>query len=203
MNLKNFVKENRKIYLLLIFILIIGIVKGNFDLISIKKNIMSELGDYINNFFSVIHSGQIKKEQIILEEFLNSIKLFLVVWLCGSSIIGIPVIFYIVYLKGYIVGFCSGILIKSMGLNGINIIIANILPKEIFIIPIIVILSVSGIKFSIGIIKNSRLRLLKQKNIVKEFGKYSLLGVILSFISFVVILVNWEISFKFLVRYFP
>ncbi len=199
-NIKNYIKDNKKIYLLLIFVIVIGVIKGNLDLISMKKVTIKELGEYINNFFNVVCDKNIKKNEIIFGEFFNSIKLFLLVWLCGSSIVGIPVIFYIMYIKGYVLGFCSGILIQSMGLNGVTLVTIGILPKEIFFIPIIVILGVSGIKFSISMIRNNKLRMLRQKNMLKEFGKYSLLGFFLCVVSFLVILTNWEISFKLLMK---
>ncbi|MBR4313275.1 MAG: stage II sporulation protein M, partial [Lachnospiraceae bacterium] len=125
-----------------------GIIKANFDLITMNGASINELGQDINNAFHIVGNNTIQKEGMIFSEFINIAKLLMIVWVCGSSIMGIPAIFYIVYTKGYMLGVCSGILIKSMGINGITLITVGILPKEIFFIPIIIILGVNGIKFS-------------------------------------------------------
>ena len=195
---RNYIKENKKIYLLLTFLVVVGIVKGNLDLIFMKKVTINELSDYINNFFHMLYNMEMKKNEIIFKEFLNSIKLFLLVWICGSSVVGAPIIFYIMYLKGYVLGFCSGVLIQSRGINGVRLVTMGILPKEIFFIPTMIVLGAYGIKFSVGMIKNGKLRMLKQKNMALEFGKYLFFGLVMCVINFIVILTNWEISFRLL-----
>lgn len=181
--IKNHIKDNIYAYALLTIAMVIGIIKANFDLITMNGANINELGQDINNVFYMMGNNSIQKDDMVLREFINIVKLLMIVWVCGSSIIGIPVIFYVVYTKGYMLGVCSGILIKSMGINGITLISLGILPKEIFFIPIIIILGVNGIKFSTYIIKSNKLHMFRRKSVLKEFAIYSMTWIAMCIVS--------------------
>lgn len=183
---KKSIKQNRYIIIALVLILVVGVIKASFDLIKIKET--GDIVDYIN---TIIKSRNVAQYDLVITEFLAILKILFLIWLCGSSIVGIPVILYIIYKKGYIIGFCSGMLIKSMGINGLKLITVMMVPKEIFIIPIMVIIAINGIRFSINIVSGYTLR---HKNIFKEFGVYVAKGLIYSIISLAVILLNISIE---------
>ena len=181
-NVKKCIKQNRYIVSILVGMLVIGVIKANFDLLKLED--VTKMSEYINE---MVKNRKMVGYDLVIAEFWDILKILVGIWLCGSSILGVPVVFWLVYMKGYVIGFCSGILIKTMGMNGLKLITAVMLPKEIFYIPIILILATSSIRFSIDMLNG---KILRHKKIFKEMGIYAVKGIIFSIISLVVILLN-------------
>ncbi len=98
--------------------------------------------------------------------------MLLLLWILGVSIIGIPLISLVIAIKGFIVGFSIGLLVESLGMNGIFSSIILFIPKEIIIIPCIIALGVNGLIFSLNIIRRKSNKYLLQSNFKMDFIAY-------------------------------
>ena len=181
-NLRKSIKQNRYILCILVIILVVGEIKANFDLIQLDN--VEQMNEYIDY---LLRNRKTTGYSLVITEFWNMLKMIGLLWLGGSSILGVPVVFAVVYMKGYILGFGSGILIKTMGVGGLKLIAKIFLPREIFFVAIILYLALSGIRFSIDILNGQAIR---HKNIFKELWIYLTKGLICSVVSLIVILVN-------------
>ena len=81
---------NKRINLFAIFILILGIISGSIFLIVLKDNDKNMIVEQFNTFRNALYENYI---------------FIILVWLLGSSIIGIIVNIFLVYFKGFIYGF--------------------------------------------------------------------------------------------------
>ncbi|MBP5426651.1 MAG: stage II sporulation protein M [Clostridiales bacterium] len=183
------IREHVRIYILIIIVMVIGLVKGSIDLVKVEEVTILNLGECIKDFFD-IGSARIEND-IFFREFRTMAKLFLVVWISGSSLIGFPIIAYIIYLKGYALGFLSGVLIKSMGIRGTIVMVMAVLPKEMFLIPIIVVLGVMSMQYSLYMINNRRI--FYSKSVIREFVKYALKGGACSLLGTLVVAINTKL----------
>ena len=85
---------------------------------------------------------------------MDNMRQIAILWVLGVTIIGIPFIYILIGVRGFITGFTSGFIIEYLGLKGVLFSAMTILPKELIIIPCLIALGVNGINFSMGIIKN-------------------------------------------------
>ena len=68
--------------------------------------------------------------------FFHNIKYMGVIWILGISIIGLPVMLILLFLKGMVIGFTVGFLVNQMGWSGFLLSFVSVLPQNIFIIPV-------------------------------------------------------------------
>ncbi len=93
--------------------------------------------------------------------------------------IGLPIIVFIVALRGFIVGFTVGFLINELGIKGFTFSMLTILPQNIFAIPGIIALAALSINFSIKMVTSKTKRGAKF-SFLSELTRYSISTSILS-----------------------
>lgn len=103
--LKN-LQENKKIYILLLIFLLIGIVLGVFFINNSDEAQKNEVSEYINNFVTTLKdNNSIDKNELINVSFKRNILMGIILWFIGSTIIGLPLIYFFVLYKGLCIGY--------------------------------------------------------------------------------------------------
>ena len=181
---KEHFNKQKRIYIFLGVLLLLGIVAGILYITIISKEDKALVTETIQNFFL-----QIKKMDNLnyTKGFLNSIgsNLFYVIgtWFLGISIIGIPVVIFLLFIKGFIFGFSSASIISIYGFKGIFGAFTYLFPHYILLLVISVLLTFYSISFSIKLF--FMLFLKKEINLKEAMHKYikilvlSILGVFL------------------------
>lgn len=170
--LVNHVKNNTNRYFLLLITFVIGICTGAFTVNGLNAVQREELNNYVQGFFQLLDKQYINSGELFSISLMENMKVVLALWVLGVMIIGIPFIFLIVGIRGFITGFSSGFLIKLLGLRGVLFSLAAMLPKEIILIPCIIALGVNGINFSQNIIKSKSSRNLSKESLKTNFLAY-------------------------------
>lgn len=93
------------------------------------------------------------------------------IWILGLSVIGLPGILILDFLKGVLVGFTVGYLVGQFSWHGLLFALVSVAPPNLLIIPVLIVCSVSAIAFSLHIIKN-RVMLQRPGNITRPFASY-------------------------------
>lgn len=84
--------------------------------------------------------------ELYLSSLWRHLLLALLIWFCGTSLAGIPAIYGIIVLKGFMTGFTSGFLIGIKGFRGLLYAVSVIFPAELVRIPVL--FSLAGIALS-------------------------------------------------------
>ncbi len=113
-----------------------------------------ELANYFQGFLQLLNNQNLKSSELFSTALMENMKLIGLLWILGVTIIGIPFIFIILGVKGFITGFSSGFIINVLGLKGVLFTTFVLLPKEIIIVPCLIAIGVNGINFSMRIAKN-------------------------------------------------
>lgn len=96
-----------------------------------------------------------------------------IMWVLGLSIIGLPMILLLLFLKGVVIGFTVGFLVNQLQWQGVTFALMGVLPQNLLVVPALMIVGVSGISFSLRLI---RTRLLSKRDVIMpHFMGYSLL----------------------------
>ena len=96
---------NKRINLFDIFILILGIISGSIFLIVLKDNDKNMIVEQFNTFIKNVNENNINNSYAFRNALYENYIFIILVWLLGSSIIGIIVNIFLVYFKGFIYGF--------------------------------------------------------------------------------------------------
>lgn len=172
-NLKKIVLEygtnNAKEYILIILIFIIGIFMGVMFINNCSENSEQYIINYISDF--IIKFKEIDEIDII-DLVCNSIKknilLAVIMWIAGTTIIGMPIVLLIIFLKGFSMGYAISAVTLSLGvLKGIIFNLILFFLQNIVLLPAIITMGVSSLKLCKSIINDRRKENIKIK-IVKH-----------------------------------
>lgn len=154
LRLKQHVSENRWQYLLIVLIFLAGIVVGDYKSGGLTDGVRNHLLALIDGYLRGGTETDLGKQAILFSSFINQAKSIAAIWFLGLTIIGMPLILAVVFLKGFSLGFTVCFLVKERAMSGILISILSILPQNLIYIPLLIIWSVVGINFSIYITRS-------------------------------------------------
>jgi stage II sporulation protein M len=142
-------KDNSSIYLFVFVLLLMGIIFGAIIVNSMNVSQKQDLFYYLNQFFGQASGGKIASSfEMFQQSMMHNFKYLGLMWILGISIIGLPVILIMLFLKGVVVGFTVGFLVNQIGWKGFLLSFVSVLPQNIVLIPAFVFLSAIAISFS-------------------------------------------------------
>lgn len=200
--IKEHVINNKKEYMLVTLLFIIGIFIGVFFVNNIEETQKSEITTYINTFMEKMKNTESLDYMELLKTSMGqNILLAIVLWFFGTTVIGIPVVFGVVLYRGFCLGYTIAICITMMGLpQGILFVLILLLLQNIIFIPAVLALAVSGFKLYKSIVKDR-----KKENVKIEVVRhtiFSLIMLLLLVLSSVIEIFLSTNMMKGLIKYF-
>jgi len=186
--LKQMIKENISIFLFTIVLFVVGIVFGAFIVNSLSIDQKKDLFTYLSKFFGELETANyIATKEHLLFSFQENLKIFLLIWLLGISVIGVPIILILLFVRGIVIGFTVGFLVNQGGMKGFWLACASVLPHNLVLVPIILFVTSCSIMVSIKMIKRQFLKGNEPFKVYLQFY-FALLvtGVILVFLGSVI-----------------
>ncbi|MDA7027086.1 stage II sporulation protein M [Bacillus sp. CLL-7-23] len=174
-------KDHLSIYLFVSVLFLMGVIFGAVIVNSMTIGQKEDLFYYLNQFFGHLSEGKAaSSKEMFVQSLLHNAKYLGLMWILGISIIGLPIIFIMVFLKGIVVGFTVGFLVNQMGINGFFLSIVSVLPQNILLIPAYLIVGTCAIAFSLKLIRQLFVKRGINEAPVQWFGRYVIvLGLIL------------------------
>ena len=206
MKIKETIKEhiinNKKEYIIVTLIFIIGIFIGVMFINNTKEAEYDTLKNYIVDFMNKFESIQnLDNLQLLRESIFNNIILACLIWFFGTTVIGIPVVFGIVLYRGFCLGYTISSFISVLGISkGLGFIFSSLFLQNILFIPAIIAIAVSGFKLYKSITKDRRKDNIKLE-IVRHIIFSLLMLIVLCFSSVIEIFISNNIL-KSLIKYF-
>ncbi|MFD0586831.1 stage II sporulation protein M [Paenibacillus sp. GCM10027627] len=160
---------------LYLFVSVLFVVGGIFGVLLVnaltleqQQELASEVAGYVQQMDAGVSSSA---ETVFWERFFFHLKWLLLIWILGMTVIGIPGILALNFLKGALVGFSVGILIQHYEWEGVFFSFITLAPQNALAIPALIITSAASISFGVFIVKN---RLFQQKGeLLPEFGSFA------------------------------
>ncbi|WP_102027127.1 stage II sporulation protein M [Salirhabdus sp. Marseille-P4669] len=168
------VSEYSSIYMFMFILFIVGIVFGAVIVNSMSFIQKQDLYFYLHQFFGHVQEGTLLTGvDLFQESFFYHFKYISLIFILGLSIIGIPLIWIFIFMKGIVIGFSVGFLVNQVGWQGLMLATASIAPQNIFIIPGYLIAGSFAMIFSLFLIKklfSSRVYKLPMKKHFVQYG---------------------------------
>lgn len=159
----SYFREHSSIFLFVVILFLMGVIFGAIVVNSMSFTQKQDLFYYLSQFFGQVSDGKIQEStDLFFQSFLHNSKFIGLMWILGISIIGLPIILILLFLKGMVVGFTVGFLVSQMSWKGFMLAAVSILPQNLIIIPLFIIMAVMSISFSLKMIK---------KQFMKKYGQ--------------------------------
>ncbi|SEA58928.1 stage II sporulation protein M [Thalassobacillus cyri] len=177
--LRNHFTSYMNIYIFISVLFLIGIIFGAVIVNSMNFIQKQDLYFYLNQFFQqMINTDVVSKPTLFWDSLAYHLKYMLLIFILGISVIGMPVITVLLFIKGLVVGFSVGFLVNQMGWYGLFISSVSIAPQNLLIIPIYLIAGALAMIFSITLFRQLFSKRVHQP-IMTIFLQYGILFAIL------------------------
>lgn len=174
--IQTYAKDHQSLYWFTIVLFAMGIIFGAVLVNSLPLSQKQELYGFLQYFFnSLTQQGLSPSNAHFQESFGHYAKTVGIMWVLGLSIIGLPLILLILFLKGVVVGFTVGFLVSQMQWQGVTFAMMGVLPQNLLVVPAMFIVGVSGISFSLRLIQTRLVS--KRDGIMPHFIGYTVLVV--------------------------
>lgn len=180
-NIKNIIIQhiinNIREYSIVSIFFLIGIILGVIVINNSAPQTQSDVQGYILSFINSLKSNEYKIDiqGLLQASILNNVKLAILIWFVGSTVIGMPLLYGIIAFRGYCLGYTIAAIMATLQTSkAITFTLSSLLLQNILIVPAILALSVSGIKLHKAIMQDRR-----KENIKTEIYKHSLFCLIM------------------------
>ncbi|WP_099158430.1 stage II sporulation protein M [Virgibacillus ndiopensis] len=168
----NHVKEHAAIYIFMIILFLTGVIFGAVIVNSMNTVQKLDLFFYLERFFGQIADNQqIENSEILKSSFFYHAKYLVLLFILGLSVIGLPIVWILLFLKGLVVGFSVGFIVNQLGLKGLFLASLSIAPQNIIIIPIYILAGSLSMIFSLTLLGKLFTHRFTRP-ILQPFGRY-------------------------------
>ena len=181
--LLNVILPNKKINIFVLATLVLGVISGAIFLVILNNEDKEMVVNQITTFFNSVNNGEINNFLIFKNSLIENIIFIIIVWILGMSIIGILINIFVVYLRGFILGFTVSSFILVYKAKGIISSVIYMVPTGIINLLITLILGVYSVMFTTSLFR----QIFKggNYNLVKTFKRYFLILIIVILLSIV------------------
>ena len=183
--------ENIKLYIIVTIIFVIGITTGVIFINNTTGEEATEIQSYITEFINLLKQGYHVDTGALLKKSLSdNLILILVMWLLGSTVVGIPIVIGIVLFRGFCIGYSVSAIIATLGVQkGILFFIVTMLLHNLIFIPVIICMTISCLKLYKSIMKDKR-----RENIKLAIIRHTLMSIMLSILLVIASLIESYVS---------
>ena len=196
------ISDNKKEYILITLIFLVGIFLGVMFINNTNEQDANEIKTYLLGFIEKLKNTEKLNNTVLLKESLKqNILLGILLWFFGTTVIGIPLVFGLIFYRGFCLGYTISTIIITMGIGkGMIFSLIILLLQNIIFIPAIIAIGVSGLKLYKSIIKNKN-----RENIRIEVLRHTIFSGIMLLVLCVSACIEILISTNFLkkiIKYF-
>ncbi|QAY68403.1 stage II sporulation protein M [Paenibacillus protaetiae] len=156
------VQSHFTLYLFVSILFVVGTVFGGLMVNALTLEQQQDLAADLSRFIGGIYTGASGVQDgtaSFWSQLLFNAKWLLLVWVLGITVVGIPFILALDFMKGALVGFAVGTLVSTHSWRGALFSLVSVAPPNIIAVPAILMASAASLSFSLYVVNN---RLLKQ-----------------------------------------
>ncbi|WP_033828492.1 stage II sporulation protein M [Bacillus andreraoultii] len=171
--LVNHIEQNSSFYIFHTVLLVMGVIFGAIVVNSLSVTQKDDLFYFINEFFTQFKQSEIAApKEIFLHSLSYNSKYVGLMWVLGITMIGLPIILVLLFLKGMVIGFTIGFFVQQMGWKGFFLSFVSVLPQNIVIIPVFITVAVISVIFSLKMIRKLFVKTIYQPPFAPMLIKY-------------------------------
>jgi stage II sporulation protein M len=184
-------KDLLPLYLFVCILFVMGVVFGALLVNAMTLQQKQDVGQYVNTFLAnyagtgaagsaenVGNGVSAPSANAVWDAFGTHARWLFFIWILGISVVGVPIILLLDFLKGVLIGFTVGYLAGQWSWKGVVFAVASVVPQNMVVVPAIIVASVAGISFSMLLVRNRVMN--KTGTVGKPFAAFSLTALLLT-----------------------
>ncbi|MDR4435581.1 stage II sporulation protein M [Bacillus tequilensis] len=180
------VKDHLSLYIFVSVLFFMGVIFGAIIVNSMTISQKEDLYYYLSRFFGQLSDGkQASASDMFGQSIFHNAKYLGLMWILGISVIGMPIIFIMIFLKGIVVGFTVGFLVNQMGISGFFLSFVSVLPQNVLLIPAYLIMGTCAIAFSLKLIRQLFVKRSLHDAPIQWFGRYAFVLLVILFLALI------------------
>ncbi|MDD4036273.1 MAG: stage II sporulation protein M [Bacilli bacterium] len=180
------IKRNKRGYIFILSLILIGIIFGSLFMTILDNHDRLLVSNQVTAFFEGIRKDELTYVVALKNSLISNLLLVLIIWFLGISIIGIPIILFLLFMKGFILGFSIASIIYKFSFKGIFLAFLYIFPQQLITILFLMIVGYYSLNFSynlfLAIIKR---KTINYNKITSKYFRILLMCLILTIVSII------------------
>ncbi|WP_347549771.1 stage II sporulation protein M [Pseudalkalibacillus hwajinpoensis] len=169
--------DHVSLYTFIAVLFLMGIVFGAVIVNSLSLTQKEDLAEYLSRFFGQVSEGQFATaSEMFQQSFTHYARYVGLMWLLGLTIIGLPIVLIMLFLKGVVVGFTVGFLVNQMSWKGFLLAFVSVFPQNILAVPAVIVVGTASLTFSLRLMRQLLMKR-KTEMILGPFLRFSALVV--------------------------
>lgn len=169
--------DNIWTYIGVVFMFIVGIALGALAVNYVDEVSKTDARTYIEGFVDLTAREDLQAAFILKQSIKFNLYYTIIVFLSGLIYLGILLIPVLIAFRGFCIGFTIAFLTDTLGRNGLLLSVFSVLPQNIIYIPILIVLSVISINYSLLSLKNKYIK--KHGTMPSQLAAYSFSAIML------------------------
>ncbi|HBL36307.1 MAG TPA: stage II sporulation protein M [Firmicutes bacterium] len=151
-----YIEERLFLFILVGLLFTMGIVFGTLSAQNLEQEQKNELSQYIQFFFQGMkqETTPVTDTGLARTAIFNHLKTIFFFVILGISVIGVPLILFLLFAKGYILGFTIGFILQQLMGKGFLFTVTSVFPHYVLIIPALMIAGVANIDLAGSLLKS-------------------------------------------------
>lgn len=148
-------KQHLALYIFVSVLFVMGVIFGALLVNALSFEQQQSMALYLNSYFQTVVQGFDEDSSHSFAQLLVShMRWVFLILIFGLSIVGLPLILIIDFVKGMLIGFSIGYLVGQFSWKGLFFAFISIAPQNLIAIPVLLISSVAALSFSLYLIRS-------------------------------------------------
>jgi stage II sporulation protein M len=130
--IRQHLKDNSLQYMLVLGIFIFGLMLGFLNVKGLDNEVQQYLLKLLDDYLRGGLEGELLGRNILAAAFIKQAETLLSVWLLGLTVIGLPLIMVVIFLRAFSLGFTLGFLIQQKAGTGV---LVSLVYGKVFTVP--------------------------------------------------------------------
>ena len=153
-SIKRHLADNIWIYMIVIFMFILGISLGALTVNNIDDVSKTDAKTYIEGFLELTSQNELQSAYILKQSIKFNLYFALLLFSSGLVYLGIIFIPILIAFRGFCIGFSIAFLTENFGSNGFLLSLGSVLPQNLIYVPVIIVMGVIGLNYSLWAMRN-------------------------------------------------
>ncbi|WP_027340026.1 stage II sporulation protein M [Halonatronum saccharophilum] len=172
--MKNFFKENLIFLIFVLIFFLIGVILGSISANTLTYTQKKALLDYLSGFTIEVNQLLSEGRSIVAKDLIvGNLKFALLFWVLGITLVGASIVPFIIFLRGFIIGFTATFIMREMFFKGVLLVFLAMFPQNIIMIPSLILASFFTLVFVFKAVSNILFR--RRYNLQQGIVYYSII----------------------------
>ena len=168
------IKQYWGIYLTLVCVYLVGAIFGIVGSGALGESESSQLRSFLDSLLINQPSGL--DSQFLLKLARDAFIIMAGIWLLGLTIIGMPIVYLIVFTRGFVLGFTVSFMVAAKGLAGIGLAFVSMILPAFMSIPLLLLGAGMAVIFSFLLLRGKTIG----ESLRREFFQYTAAAFLIS-----------------------